>query len=142
MGQTLFTNIRIFDGNGKRSYSGEVLLQGNLVKKVAKSPKKIKANGAEVIDGAGATLMPGLVEAHSHVCYTNCATLPEIGRVPPEEHMVLALENARLMLDHGFTSLFSAAGVGSPKLRIEPVLRNVINAGRFPGRASRRRRRK
>ena len=133
MGQTLFTNVKIFDGNSKRSYAGEVLLQGNLVKKVAKGQRKIRANGAEVIDGAGAALMPGLVESHSHVCYTDCVTLKDIGRVPVEEHMVIALENARLMLDHGFTSLFSAAGVGSPKLRIEPVLRDVINAGRFPG---------
>ena len=104
-----------------------------MVKEVVKGPRKIKANGAEVIDGAGATLMPGLIESHSYVCYTNCATLAEIGRTPVEEHMVIALENARLMLDHGFTSLFSAAGVGSPKLRLEPVLRDVINAGRFPG---------
>ena len=104
-----------------------------MAKEVVKGPRKIKANGAEVIDGAGATLMPGLIESHSHVCYTNCASLAEIGRTPVEEHMVIALENARLMLDHGFTSLFSAAGVGSPKLRLEPVLRDVINAGRFPG---------
>ena len=47
--------------------------------------------------------------------------------------MVLALDNARTMIDHGFTSLFSAAGVGYNKIRIEPVLRNVINAGRYPG---------
>ena len=133
MGQTLFTNVKIFDGNSKRSYAGEVLLQGNLIKKVAKGQRKIRANGADVIDGAGATLMPGLVESHSHVCYTDCATLADIGRVPPEEHMLIALENAKLMLDHGFTSLFSAAGVSSSKLRIEPVLRDVINAGRFPG---------
>ena len=47
--------------------------------------------------------------------------------------MVLALDNARTMIDHGFTSLFSAAGVGYNKIRIEPVLRDVINAGRYPG---------
>ena len=54
MGQTLFTNVKIFDGNSKRSYAGQVLLQGNLVKKVAKGQRKIRANGADVIDGAGA----------------------------------------------------------------------------------------
>jgi imidazolonepropionase-like amidohydrolase len=102
MGQTLFTNVKIFDGNAKRSYAGEVLLQGNMVKKAAKGQRKIKAVGATVIDGAGATLMPGLVEAHSHVCYNNCATLADIGRLPPEEHMLLAVDNAKLMLDQGF----------------------------------------
>ncbi len=133
MAETLFTNVRIFDGNAKRPYAGEVMLQGNLIKNVAKGKGKIKANGATVVDGAGATLMPGLVEPHSHVCYIDSTTLPDIGRLPPEEHMVLALDNARTMLDHGFTSLFSAAGVGYNKLRIEPVLRDVINAGRYPG---------
>ena len=133
MAETLFTNVRIFDGNAKRPYAGEVKLQGNLIKKVAKGKGKIRANGANVVDGAGATLMPGMIEPHSHVCYTDCTSLPEIGRLQPEEHMVLALENAKKMLDQGFTSLFSAAGVDYNKLRIEPVLRDVINAGRYPG---------
>ncbi|MBI06621.1 MAG: amidohydrolase [Rhodospirillaceae bacterium] len=133
MGQTLFTNVRIFDGNAKRTYSGEVLLQGNLIQKVAKSPKKIKANGADVIDGAGATLMPGLIEPHAHICYVDGVALPEIGRIPPADHMVLALENARVMLDAGFTGCFSAAGVGESKLRIEIALRDAINSGKFPG---------
>ncbi len=133
MARTLFKNVTIFDGNAKRPYAGEVMLQGNLIEKVARGKGKIKTNGATVVDGAGATLMPGLVEPHAHVCYTDCASLPEIGRLPPEEHMVLALDNAKKMLDHGFTSLFSAAGVGYNKLRIEPVLRDVIAAGRYPG---------
>ena len=133
MAQTLFKNVTIFDGNAKRPSAGEVLLQGNLIKKVAKGRTKIRANGATVVDGAGATLMPGLIEPHAHVCYTDCVSLPQIGQLQPEEHMVLALDNARTMLDHGFTSLFSAAGVGYNKLRIEPVLRDVINAGRYPG---------
>ena len=133
MGKTLFTNVNIFDGGSKRTYSGEVLIQGNMVNKVSKGQRKIKAKDATVIDGAGMTLMPGLVESHSHVCYTNCATLQDIGRLPPEEHMILALENAKVMLDHGFTSLFSAAGVGRNKMRIEVALRDAINAGKFPG---------
>ena len=133
MARTLFTIVMLFDGKGKKTYPGEVLLQGNMIDKVAKGRNQIRAADAKVVDGNGATLMPGLVEAHAHVCYNNCVSLPDIGRLPPEEHMVRALENAKLMLDHGFTSLFSAAGVAAPKLRIEPVLRDVIDAGRFPG---------
>ena len=100
---------------------------------MAKSPKRIKANGATVIDGAGATLMPGLVEPHAHVCYVDGVALPEIGRIPPADHMVIALDNARVMLDSGFTACFSAAGVGESKLRIEIALRDAINSGKFPG---------
>ena len=31
MTQTLFTNIMIFDGSSKKSYRGEVLVQGNRI---------------------------------------------------------------------------------------------------------------
>jgi imidazolonepropionase-like amidohydrolase len=47
--------------------------------------------------------------------------------------MVRALDNARVMLDSGFTGCFSAAGVGESKLRIEIALRDAINSGKFPG---------
>ena len=36
MARTLFKNVTIFDGNAKRSYAGEVMLQGNLIEKVAR----------------------------------------------------------------------------------------------------------
>ena len=133
MRQTLFTNVRIFDGNGKRTYAGEVLLQGNMVKKVSKGPHKIKVSGADIIDGAGATIMPGLIEPHAHICYIDAVDLADIGRMPPEDHMVQALDNARVMLDSGFTGCYSAAGVGESKLRIEIALRDAINSGKFPG---------
>ena len=40
----------IFDGNAKRPFAGEVKLQGNLIKKVARGKGKIRANGATVVD--------------------------------------------------------------------------------------------
>ena len=129
MGQTLFTNIKIFDGNAKRTYAGEVLLQGNMVKKVAKG-RKIKAVGATVIDGAGATLMPGLVESHAHLSIDNTNDLAALGRIPPEEHTLLTMHNAHLYLDHGITSCISAA---SAKPRLDVVIRNAIEKGEIPG---------
>jgi imidazolonepropionase-like amidohydrolase len=127
----LFTNVMIFDGEGTPCYPGEVLVDGNHIVTVARgADARIARDGAQVIDGEGATLMPGLCEAHSHVTYTNMTFLKEMGQIPPEEHLVRAIENAKLMLDSGFTSLYSAA---SAKWRTEIVLRNAINAGKFPG---------
>ena len=41
MAETLFTNVRIFPtANAKRPYAGEVMLQGNLIKKVAEGQKQ------------------------------------------------------------------------------------------------------
>lgn len=130
MARTLFTNVKIFDGSGSKPFEGSVLVQGNRIHAVAKGKKPISADDAEIVDGGGATLMPGLTEAHGHISYTNCADLKEIGQVPPEEHTLLTAANAKLMLDCGFTSVFSAAG---SKPRLEIAVRNAINAGQIPG---------
>ncbi len=131
MGRTLFTNVAIFDGSGKKPFLGEALIQGNRIDKVAKGKSQISREGAKVVDGGGATLMPGLTEAHGHITYNHCTRLSDIGLPPPEEHTLLTMHHAKLYLDYGFTSIFSAAGCSKP--RIEIVIRNEINAGRIPG---------
>ena len=61
MSDTLFTNVRILDGTGTGNpYSGSVLVQGNRIRQVGRSTAPISPSGATVIDGAGATLMPGI----------------------------------------------------------------------------------
>ena len=63
--RTLITNVRIFDGVSDRLTSGSVLVEDNLIQQVGTN---ISAPGATVIDGGGRTLMPGLVDMHSHLC--------------------------------------------------------------------------
>ena len=82
------------------------------------------------MDGGGATLMPGLVEAHSHLSFLDTPDLEGLGFVPPEEHTLRTMKNARKMLDQGFTACNSAA---SAKARLDIVIRNAINAGDIPG---------
>jgi len=64
--QTLFTNVQIFDGVDDERMAGNVLVEGNLIKQV--SAESISAPGATVIDGGDGTLMPGLIDMHSHLC--------------------------------------------------------------------------
>jgi imidazolonepropionase-like amidohydrolase len=85
---------------------------------------------ARVIDGAGATLMPGLIEPHGHLSYPDAARNADFTRMPPEEHVLVTMRNARMALDCGYTSVLSAA---SAKPRLDVVIRNEINAGRIPG---------
>ena len=96
MGQKLFVNVSVFDGSGTPLFPGEVLLQGNRIKAVAKGRNQIKADGAEIVDGGGAMLMPGLTEAHAHLSFTNCASVLEIGDLPIEEHTLLTARHAKL----------------------------------------------
>ena len=130
MANKLFTNLVIFDGSGKKPYVGEVLVQGNRIKTVSRGRNKINREGADVVDADGATLMPGMINCHSHIGYPDSEGLTDIGDLPPEEHILNARANAGTVLDHGFTSVVSAA---CAKPRLDIVLRNEINAGLSPG---------
>ena len=129
MAGTLFANVRIIDGLGAEPFTGHVLVEGNRIKSVGRE-RPAAASEVVVVDGGGATLMPGLVEAHAHISFANTADLESLGAIPPEEHTLLAARHAKLMLDQGFTSINSAAAA---KPRLDVVIRNAINAGEIPG---------
>jgi imidazolonepropionase-like amidohydrolase len=130
MADTLFTNVRILDGTGQNPYSGSVLVQGNRIRQVGRSTAPISPGNATVIDGAGATLMPGLCEAHTHFSWNDAATLAAIQSMPLEEHVLWCAKVAGRYLEAGFTSCVGAA---CAKPRLDVVIRNAINAGQIPG---------
>ena len=130
MNRTLFTNVMILDCTGAAPYLGEVLVDGTRITAVAREASQQSRESAEVIDGCGATLMPGLIESHAHLSIDDAADLAQIGMIPPEETTLIAVRNARLYLDCGITSCISAA---SAKPRTDVVIRNAINKGEIPG---------
>jgi len=128
---TLFTNVRILDGTGDNNpYTGSVLVQGNRIRQVGRSTAPIAPGNATVIDGAGATLMPGMCEAHTHFSWNDAATLAAIQTMPLEEHVLWCAKVAKRYLEAGFTSCVGAA---CAKARLDVVIRNAINAGQIPG---------
>ena len=133
MGSCLFTNVRILDGSGTGAYAGEVLVQDQRITRVTRagtSTRSMPPVGAVVVDAAGATLMPGMTEAHTHFSWNNSATLDGIQVMPPEEHTLWVAHVARKYLDHGWTSCVGAA---TAKPRLDVVIRNAIDAGDLPG---------
>lgn len=130
MPSVLFTGVNVLDCTGAAPFPGEVLVEGNRIVAVARDGHRLSRDNVDVIDGAGATLMPGLIESHAHLSIDNAADLVQIGMIPPEETTLIAVCNARLYLDCGITSCISAAAA---KPRVDVVLRNAINRGEFPG---------
>lgn len=132
MAQFLFTNVSIFDGSGEAAFPGEVLVEDNCIRCVRRLPAPFPDSArpspaASVIDAGGGTLMPGLVNGHCHMSFTDEAPM---GDIPPEEHVALSLYHARMAIDQGFTA---AVGAGAAKTRLDIVVRDETRRGRFPG---------
>ena len=129
---TLFTNIRIFDGTPNPARAGSVLVDGETIARIAYAPDTIDPATADVvIDGHGGTLMPGMVEAHAHLTWgSSVEKIYHAFILPPDELEVAATRNARVLLDHGFTSAYSAGALGDG---IEVRLAQAIEAGLTPG---------
>ena len=130
MARTLFTNVRILDCTGAEPYAGEVLVEGARIAAVVCGEQRVSRDNVAVIDGGGATLMPGLIESHAHLSIDDVSDLAQVGMISAEETTLIAVRNARLYLDCGITSCISAA---SAKPRTDVVIRNAINKGEIPG---------
>ncbi|MBK6005674.1 amidohydrolase family protein [Ramlibacter ginsenosidimutans] len=131
MESTLFTNVRIVEGPVQSApYVGSVLVEGKRIKRVSRSAASVSGSPSTVIDAAGATLMPGMCEAHTHFSWNDAATLAAIQTMPLEEHVLWCAKVAKRYLEAGFTSCVGAA---CAKPRLDVVIRNAINSGQIPG---------
>ncbi|MEU0052666.1 amidohydrolase family protein [Streptomyces sp. NPDC006309] len=64
MGRTIFRNVRVFDGQCVRAEDTVVVASGRIEAVGSELPVP---GGAEVVEGGGRTLLPGLIDAHTHV---------------------------------------------------------------------------
>jgi cytosine/adenosine deaminase-related metal-dependent hydrolase len=134
MARTLFTNVTVIDGSGVEPFAGEVLVDGNRIKSVARGRGTIASDGAERVDGAGTTLMPGLVEAHAHISFANTPDLASLGDIPPEEHTLLAALVHHRLLGARIGHELVARGVDLQRVDALAALARVLADG-VPGEA-------
>lgn len=130
MAVTHFRNIKVWDGEHDGTYAADVVVDGPNISRVSKQAIDMDERPHDVIDGKGMTLMPGIIDGHCHPSFTGVNEPRELGLLPVEEHLLLTISNVRLLLDHGFTSIFEAA---SAKPLLGVTTRNAINGGLIAG---------
>ncbi len=131
MSGTLISDVWIFDGTGATPFAGQVLIEGETIAAVLRPDETIGDAHVQHIEGKGRFLMPGMVESHAHLTWpSSIERVINAMRVPLDEHVAVTEANARITLDAGFTSAYSAGSLGE---KIEPSLRDRINAGEIPG---------
>jgi imidazolonepropionase-like amidohydrolase len=93
----LFKNAQIFDGTGSASFAGAVLVQDDSIAEVFRAEAVLPtSHDIRVMDAAGRTLMPGLVEAHAHLSWpSSVERVINAMKLPLEEHLLVTAQNAR-----------------------------------------------
>ena len=105
--QLVIKNVNIFDGKSEKLVMGQdVLVEGKLIKKIGKG---ISAAEAEVIDGSGRTLMPGLLDSHVHLMLNDAPHI-SIYEKPWPFVGAQAAAGAKAMVLRGFTTVRDVGG--------------------------------
>lgn len=109
----LFENVRIFDGRSDQlSAPSNVFVIGNQIQAIDTQPLPIPADiSLTRIEGAGRVLMPGLIDAHTHL-FMETSTVEELveATANPELLVRKTVGNATAMLMRGFTTARDMAG--------------------------------
>ena len=129
----LISGGNVIDGTGSQPQpKTDVLIEGDRIVAVGKNLVIEKSKESEVqrIDATGLTVMPGLIDAHTHVTLGEPRTNDELFlHRDPATAAILAAYNVRKVLRAGVTSMLDVDGI----FNIGPALRDSIRAGVVEG---------
>jgi imidazolonepropionase-like amidohydrolase len=117
-------DVRVFDGRAVLDGRRDVVVRGRTIESVAEPGAPVDP-AAEVLDGDGKFLMPGLIDSHWH---TSFAALPAMVAMTADVgyvHLVAGVE-ARRTLERGFTTVRDAGG---PAFALQRAIDEGVLAG-------------
>lgn len=117
---------RMFDAKtGKMVWPGLVILSGKRIAQVGGS----LPSGARVIELGDATIMPGLIDAHTHISDWRADDWHEKYLMGDAARALVAAKNARVTLHAGFTTIRDLWSYG----RTDVAVRDAVARGDVPG---------
>jgi imidazolonepropionase-like amidohydrolase len=122
---------RLFDGTEKLVANQVILIKGNRIAKVGPAEQVQVPADAEVVDLSHATVLPGLIDAHTHVFGNGPDFDNQILRESYQYRTLTALANAQKDLIVGFTTLRDLKTLGAMYSDVD--LRNAIDRGIVTG---------
>ena len=128
----LLRPARVFDATSTEAHEGWVVLVNG--DKISAVGPNVSAAGAKVIDLPGMTLLPGLIDAHSHILlhpYNETLWNDQVLKEPLEYRVIAATLHARDTLMAGFTALRDLGTEGAGYADVS--IKRAIDEGRIPG---------
>ena len=123
LNEVVIKNVRIIIGDGSFIESGSLQFEDGVITQV--SGDQIEPPGALIIDAEGKTVMPALIDGHSHLGYQ--------GRKDWGSHnygLTNLIDNLEQYAYYGFGAVFSA---GSDSLPLMNTLESQRKSGEFLG---------
>jgi len=123
---------RLIDArDGKVLQSQGILIQGDRIKEVGPVESLLPnlPKEATVIDLTDATLLPGLIDCHTHITVQPEEYYEDLFRKSPINFAIIAHLYAQRTLEAGFTTV---RDLGAPEF-VDVALRDAINAGKIAG---------
>jgi len=135
--QVLIKAGRLIDGRSQQVQANVgILIEGERIKAVG--PLALiqgQAANARVIDLSQMTVLPGLIDAHTHLLLQGDVTSQDyedqLLKQSTAYRAILAARNARIALEHGFTAIRDLETEGAMYADVDVKL--AINNGEIPG---------
>jgi imidazolonepropionase-like amidohydrolase len=132
----VISNGTLIDGTGNAPTRNEaVVIQGNRIKSTGRLPAEIRLedrDNVEVINAAGQWIMPGLIDAHTHLSYGNPKVPGEArgrGTIRPEFNTLRAAWNAQKVLRSGVTSISVPGGTWFTDVAVRDAIKLGVIEG-------------
>ena len=119
---------RIFDGTGTPAHEGTLVIERNKILKILPASSTEWPKNSEVVDAAGKTILPGLIDLHTHLTFP--LTEGETAKAVSESDATLrAVEKLRYFLESGITSVRDVGSQGDVTFRLKEWVRDNRLAG-------------
>ncbi len=126
---------RVFDGTTPAPHDGWiVVVTGNRITAAGPPASLATPDGARTIDLPGMTLLPGLIDAHSHIFlhpYNETLWNDQVLKEAPAYRTIAAVIHCDRTLKAGFTTLRDLGTEGAGYADVS--VKQAINEGRIPG---------
>jgi imidazolonepropionase-like amidohydrolase len=129
-GRTLLRAGHVLDVHTGKETPGEtIVVEGDRITAIAPTSTTPAGPSDRVVDLTAYTVMPGLIDVHTHLTMANNFDPYFELTMTPGKEAIIGVENAKTTLEAGFTTVRNVGADGFTDV----ALRDEINAGHIPG---------